>query len=88
MFFIALEKDGQRVPVSDSVRSIALSANQNQFGRYNYEFKVPLGQLPGNTVVGSYRGWVLDGNGERDSRDFSFSVSEGQGEIWIQFDQG
>jgi len=87
-YFIALEKDGQRVPVSDSVRSVALSANQNQFGRYNYEYKVPLGQLPGNNVAGNYRGWVLDGNGERDSRDFSFNVPDGQGEVWIQFDQG
>ena len=87
-YFIALEKDGQRVSVSDSVRSVALSANQNQFGRYNYEYKVPLGQLPGGNVAGSYRGWVLDGNGERDSRDFSFSVPDGQGEVWIQFDQG
>ncbi|MBX3049930.1 MAG: SH3 domain-containing protein [Caldilineaceae bacterium] len=87
-YFIALEKDGQRVPVSDSVRSIALQANQNQFGRYNYEFKVRLDQLPGNNVAGNYRGWVLDGNGERDSQDFSFSVPDGQGEVWIQFDQG
>lgn len=87
-YFIALEKDGQRVPVSDSVRSIALSANQNQFGRYNYEYKVPLGQLPGGNVAGNYRGWVLDGNGERDSRDFNFSVPDGQGEVWIEFDQG
>ena len=87
-YFIALEKDGQRVPVSDSVRSVALSANQKQFSRYNNEFKVPLGQLPGNNVAGNYRGWVLDGNGERDSRDFNFSVPDGQGEVWIQFDQG
>jgi hypothetical protein len=87
-YFIALEKDGQRVPVSDSVRSIALSANQNQFGRYNYEYKVPLSQIPGNNVAGNYRGWVLDGNGERDSRDFNFSVPDGQGDVWIQFDQG
>jgi len=31
---------------------------------------------------------VLDGNGERDSTDFTINVPDGQGEIWIQFDQG
>lgn len=87
-YFIVLEKDGQRLPISDSVRSIALQANQNQFGRYNYEYKLSPSQLPGNTVAGNYRGWVLDGNGERDSRDINFSVRDGQGEVWIQFDQG
>ena len=69
------------------MRSIALQANQNQFGRYNYEYTLGLNQLPGNTVAGNYRGWVLDGNGERDSQDFTFSVPQGQGEVWIQFDQ-
>lgn len=87
-YFVVLEKDGQRLPISDSERSIALQANQNQFGRYNYEYKLGLGQLPGNSVAGSYRGWVLDGNGERDSQDFTFNVPDGQGEVWIQFDQG
>lgn len=87
-YFVILEKDGQRLPIADSVRSIALNANQGSLGRYNYEFKVGLGSLPGNNVAGNYTGWVLDGNGERDSQNFSFTLGEGQGEVWIQFDQG
>ncbi len=87
-YFVALEKDGQRLPIADSVRSIALNANQGALGRYNYEFKLGIGNLPGNTVAGNYTGWVLDGNGERDSQNFSFSLGDGQGEVWIQFDQG
>ena len=87
-YFVALEKDGQRLAIPDSVRSIALNANQGALGRYNYELKLSLDKLPGNNVAGNYTGWVLDGNGERDSRNFSFSLGEGQGEVWIQFDQG
>jgi hypothetical protein len=87
-YFVALEKDGQRLPIADSVRSIALNANQGALGRYNYEFKLGRDRLPGNNVAGNYTGWVLDGNGERDSQNFSFSLGEGQGEVWIQFDQG
>lgn len=87
-YFVALEKDGQRLAVADSVRSVALTANQGALGRYNYEFKLGLDRLPGNTVAGNYVGWVLDGNGERDSQNFSFTLGEGQGEVWIQFDQG
>ncbi len=46
------------------------------------------GDLPGNTVAGNYTVWVLDGNGERDSEIFNFSVPEGEGLVWIKFDQG
>lgn len=87
-YFIWLEKDGQKLPIPDSVRSVALARNQGPQGPYNYEYKVGVSQLPGNTVAGNYVGWVLDGNGERDSHNFSFSLGEGQGEVWIQFDQG
>jgi hypothetical protein len=43
--------------------------------------------LPGGSVAGTYRIWVLDGNGERDSQTFTFTVPEGQGEVWVLFDQ-
>ena len=56
-------------------------------GKYNYEYKLGLNVI-GGSVAGNYTVWVLDGNGERDSRNFSFSLGEGQGEVWIQFDQG
>jgi SH3-like domain-containing protein len=86
-YFVWVEKDGQKVPVSDSVRSIALQAQQGPQGKYNYEYKIGRDQLPGGNVAGSYQIWVLDGNGERDSQTFSFTVPDGQGEVWMLFDQ-
>ena len=82
-YFVWVEKDGQKLPVSDGVRSIALQAQQGPQGKYNYEYKIGRDQLPGNTVAGTYQIWVLDGNGERDSQTFSFTVPDGQGEVWI-----
>ena len=88
-YFVVLLKDGQNVGVSDSVRSfdpsVAMRTGPN--GTYNYEYKVGMDRIPGGSVAGNYTVWVLDGNGERDSRDFNFTVPEGQGEVWIKFDQ-
>lgn len=86
-YFIWVEKDGQKLPVSDGTRSIALNAMQGAQGKYNYEYKIPRDQLPGGNVAGNYQIWVLDGNGERDSQTFSFTVPDGKGEVWLQFDQ-
>ena len=86
-YFVWVEKDGQKLPVSDSVRSIALQAQQGPQGKYNYEYKIGRDQLPGGNVAGTYQIWVLDGNGERDSQTFSFTVPDGQGEVWMLFDQ-
>ena len=58
-----------------------------RFGTYNYEYTLGLDKLPGNTVAGNYTLWVLDGNGERDSRNVPFSVPGNSGLIWIKFDQ-
>ena len=87
-YFVVLEKDGQRLPISDSVRSVTGSPSQGSLGKYNYEYTLGLDKLPGNTVAGNYTVWVLDGNGERDSRNATFSVPGNSGLIWIQFDQG
>lgn len=87
-YFVVLEKDGVKLPVPDSVRSIALNASQGPLGRYNYEYALGVDKLPGNTVAGNYTLWVLDGNGERDSRNVTFSITPNQGLLWIQFDQG
>jgi hypothetical protein len=38
-------------------------------------------------VAGHYTIWVKDGNGERDSQNFTFTVPDGQGEVWLIFDQ-
>jgi hypothetical protein len=86
-YFIWLEKDGQKLPISDSVRSVARQRSEGALGPYNYEYKIGSSSLPGSNVAGNYTGWVLDGNGERDSRNFSFTVPAGQGEVWIQLDQ-
>ena len=86
-YFVWLEKDGVgKLPVSDSVRSVAGSMNQGPNGGFNYDFKLGLDALGGN-IAGCYTGWVLDGNGERDSQNFNFCVPDGQGEVWIRFDQ-
>jgi hypothetical protein len=69
------------------VRSVARAASQGALGRYNYEYTLGLDKLPGATVAGGYTLWVLDGNGERDSRNITFSVPANQGLLWIQFDQ-
>jgi hypothetical protein len=86
-YFIVLEKDGQKLPISDSVRSVTGSPSQGSLGKYNYEYTLSLDKLPGNNVAGNYTLWVLDGNGERDSRNVTFSVPPNNGLIWIKFDQ-
>ncbi|MCU0502240.1 MAG: hypothetical protein MUC51_10830 [Anaerolineae bacterium] len=86
-YFVVLEKDGQNLKVPDSVRSITGAASSGSLGKFNYEYAIGLDRLPGNNVAGNYTLWVLDGNGERDSRNVTFSVPAGQGQIWIQFDQ-
>jgi hypothetical protein len=87
-YFVVVERDGVRLPIPDSVRSIALNSSEGSLGRYNYEYSLGVDKLPGNTVAGNYTLWVLDGNGERDSRNVAFSISGSQGLLWIQFDQG
>ena len=87
-YFVAMFKDGQMLPISDGVRSIAQSSNQGTLGAYNYEYKIGLDSIPGNAVAGTYLMHVLDGEGARDSQDISFTIPEGQGEVWIKWDQG
>jgi hypothetical protein len=86
-YFVVLEKDGVKLPVPDSVRS-GPGVSQGSQGRYNYEYAMGVDKLPGNTVAGNYRMYVLDGNGERDSRDLNFSLGGNQGLVWVQWDQG
>lgn len=85
---LAVERDGQLIVPFADTRSIALNKNQGSMGPYNYEAKVGAGSLPGGTLEGTYYFWVLDGNRERDSDVFQMYVPPGQGEIWIEFDQG
>jgi len=86
-YFVWLEKNGVKLPVPDSVRSVTGSMRNGPNGPYNYEYSIGLGDLPDKNIAGCYTGWVLDGNGERDSQNFQFCVPEGQGEVWMLFDQ-
>lgn len=86
-YFVALSKDGQQVAVSDQTRSEALNKRDGPLGRYNYEYSIGSSNLPGRNVAGNYEMWVIDGNGERDSRNIQFSVPDGQGILWIEWDQ-
>lgn len=87
-YFVVLTKDGVNLGVSDAVRSVANSSSEGALGRYNYEYKIGIDKIPGNNVAGNYTMFVLDGNGERDSQDLNFTVPEGQGEVWVTWDQG
>lgn len=87
-YFVVVLKNGENLGVSDSVRSFDPSVEQRQGpnGNYNYEYKIGIDRL-GGSVAGNYSIWVLDGNGERDSQTSNFTVPDGQGEVWMVFDQ-
>ena len=84
---VRLTKDGQAVAGPDNVLSQALVASSGPAGKYNWEFALPAGQLPGGTVNGNYTMYVLDGNRDRDSRDVSFTIGDNQGFVWARWDQ-
>lgn len=88
-YFVVVLKDGQNIGVPDSVRSFdpSVGFRDGPNGKYNYEWKIGSSDLPGGNIQGNYEIWVLDGNGERDSQTFTFSVPEGSGEVFIRFDQ-
>lgn len=86
-YFAALLKDGQEIPLPDNVRSVALDKRPGPLGTYNYDVGIHLSQIPGGTVAGNYTIYVRDGTGERDSRDINFSISNGQGLVYMVFDQ-
>jgi SH3-like domain-containing protein len=85
-YSIILEKDGQRLPIPPTWRSSPASSN-GSLGKYNYELALTLDKLPGNAIAGNYTLWVLDGTGERDSRNINFTISGTQGLLWIKLDQ-
>jgi uncharacterized protein YraI len=88
-YFVVLLKDGVNVGVPDNKRSNDPNGGMNQgpHGKFNYDHKIAAASLPGGSVAGNYTIWVLDGNGARDSQNFTFTVPDGQGEVWILFDQ-
>ncbi len=84
---LILFKNGVELPSKACAASLVGTPNTGPNGRFNHDCKLSLSQLPDGNVAGNYSGYVIDGNHERDSRDLSFSVPDGQGEVWIQFDQ-
>jgi len=85
---LGIEKDGQLLNVFGDTRSIVFARNQGPLGPFNYEAKMDASSLPGGNVSGTYYFWVLDGNRERDSEVFRLDLGPGEGEVWIEFDQG
>jgi len=86
-YFVWLEKNGVKLPIPDSVRSWTGAKRSGPNGEYNYEYTVGLSDLPDKKIEGCYTGWVLNGYAEQDSPQFQFCVPDGQGEVWMLFDQ-
>jgi len=87
-YYVELHKDGVHVSAVDhTTRGQNSTHNGPQGSKYNYLKAVSLSQVPGGTVNGNYRIFVRDGNGERDSQDFTFAVTGGNGEVWLIFAQ-
>ena len=87
-YYVELHKDGVHVSaVNNSTRGGNSTHRGPQGDKYNYLKAVPLSQVPGGNVSGNYTIFVRDGNGERDSQNYHFSVSGGNGEVWLIFAQ-
>ena len=87
-YFVELHKDGVLVSAVDhSTRGQNNTNNGPQGNKYNYQKAVPLNQVPGANVAGTYTVFVRDGNGNRVSQDYTFTVSAGNGEVWLIFAQ-
>ena len=87
-YFVELHKDGVLVSaVDDTTRGQNNTHNGPQGNKYNYLKAVPSSQVPGGNVAGNYTVFVRDGNRNRVSQDYTFTVSAGNGEIWLIFAQ-
>lgn len=84
---VILTKNSVELPTKLCAASVTGSMNSGPHGPFNHDCKLSLDQLPDGAVAGRYVGWVIDGNHERDSQDFTLDVPAGQGEVWILFDQ-
>ena len=87
-YFVELQKDGVQVHGFDHNTRGGTNIIAGPKGKvYNYDKAVPVSQLPGGSVAGTYTIWVKDGNGERDSQNHTFTLSGNQGLVWLVFDQ-
>lgn len=87
-YFVELQKDGAQVHGFDHNTRAGTSTFKGPKGNiYHYTKSVPTSQLPGGNVAGTYTIWVMDGNRERDSQNFQFTLHGNQGLVWLVFDQ-
>ncbi len=85
---VVLSKNGVELPTKQCPASVIGSMNSGPHGPYNHECKINVNSIPDGNEAGTYVGYVIDGNHERDSQNFTINVPEGQGEVWMLFDQG
>ena len=89
-YFVGLSKDGTQVMPKDDedwkIRSRLGTPADGTLGLHNYDYNLKPDRLGGN-VNGNYTIWVMDGNGKRDSENFTFTVSDNKGEVWFIFTQ-
>ena len=87
-YYVELHKDGAHVSdVDHNTRGGANVYEGPQGKKYHYTKTVPLNLVPGGSANGNYTIWVKDGSNERDSQNFTFTVSGGNGEVWLIFAQ-
>lgn len=87
-YFVELQKDGVQVHGVDHNTRGGRSIKNGPRGKvYNYENTISASRLPGGNVAGNYTIWVKDGNGERDSQNYNFTLHGNQGLVWLVFDQ-
>jgi hypothetical protein len=76
---VHIERNGQDLS-SDKLTGPGFSNTQNN-RPYNYDIDFP------GDPSGTYTMWVVDGNGNRDSANVTFTVPAGQHEVWVSFGQ-
>lgn len=87
-YFVELQKDGAQVHGVDHNTRAGTSTFRGPKGDiYHYSKDISFSQLPGGNAAGNYTIWVKDGNGERDSQNYHFTMSGNQNLIWLVFDQ-
>lgn len=87
-YYVELQKDGVQVGGFDHNTRAGTNIIEGPRGKvYHYDKSVSASQLPGGNVAGAYTIWVKDGNGERDSQNYNFTLHKNQGLVWLVFDQ-
>jgi len=87
-YYVELQKNGAQVHGFDHHTRGGTNVIEGPRGKvYHYDKSVSASSLPGGNVAGTYTIWVKDGNGERDSQNYNFTLHGNQGLVWLVFDQ-